>query len=59
VLALSLTGGHARKALTEKEVYPYQGFGYRKIEREESRVSTHEIARLRVATSAFGIGPWS
>jgi hypothetical protein len=55
---LSLAGGHARKVLTERELYPFRDLGYRGIGKEESRVLTHELTRLRVATSASGIGPW-
>jgi hypothetical protein len=47
------------KALTEEEPYPFHDFGYREIGKEESGASTHELARSRVVTSAFGIGPWS
>jgi hypothetical protein len=41
---LSLAGGHARRALTREEPYPYRHFGYREIGKEESGVSTHELA---------------
>jgi hypothetical protein len=36
VLALSLAGGHARKALTGEEIYPFRDLGYRDIGEEES-----------------------
>jgi hypothetical protein len=42
-----------------REPYPYRHFGYREFGKKESGVSTRELARLRVATSAFGIRPWS
>jgi hypothetical protein len=42
-----------KKALTEEEPYLYRHFGYREIGKEESGVSTHELARSRVTTSTF------
>jgi hypothetical protein len=41
------------------ELYPFRDLGYREIGKEESGVSTRELARLRVATSTFGNRPWS
>jgi hypothetical protein len=45
VLALSLANGHAWRVLTEKEIYPFNDFGYHEIGKEELGASTHEIAR--------------
>jgi hypothetical protein len=55
---VSLAGGHARKALTGEEPYPYQHFGYREIGREESGATTHELAscELQQAPLESGLG---
>jgi hypothetical protein len=42
-----------------RELYPFCDLGYREIGKEESRASTRELTRWRVATSAFGNRPWS
>jgi hypothetical protein len=36
-----------------RELYPFRDLGYREIGKEDSRVSTRELARLQVATSTF------
>jgi hypothetical protein len=48
-LVLSLAGGHARRALTKGELYPFRDLGYRKIAEEESEVTTRELAKSRAA----------
>jgi hypothetical protein len=54
VLALSLAGGCARKALTEEEPYPYWHFGYCEIGKEESGAMTHELASCELRQA-----PWN
>jgi hypothetical protein len=57
VLALSLASGHAWRALTEKELYPFRDLGYREIGEEESNVSTRELAKSRSCDKEFGVRP--
>jgi hypothetical protein len=58
VLALSLSGGHVKKALIKEELYPFRDLGYRGIEKEELGVTTHELAscKLRQASLELGLG---
>jgi hypothetical protein len=58
-LLFSLAGGHARRALTEGSYTHFVISGIIEIGKEELRASTRELARWRVATSAFGNRPWS
>jgi hypothetical protein len=41
------------------ELYPFHHLKYCKIGKEESGVSTRELARLQFVTSDFGNRPWS
>jgi hypothetical protein len=54
VLALSLAGGRARRVLTEERAIPFRDLGYRGFEKEESGVTTRELARLRAAKRTCG-----
>jgi hypothetical protein len=49
VLVLSLAGGHARRALKKRELYPFHDLGYREIAEEESKVTTRELTKSRTA----------
>jgi hypothetical protein len=46
VLALSLAGGRARRALMEEELYPFCDLRYREIGEEELGVRTRELTKL-------------
>jgi hypothetical protein len=47
-----------RKALTKEELYPFRDLGYRRIEKEESGVTIHELAscELRQVPLELGLG---
>jgi hypothetical protein len=49
---------HAEGA-DRKELYPYRGFGYREIEKELSRASTHELVSGDLQQAPNEIGSWS
>jgi hypothetical protein len=46
VLVLSLAGGHARRALTKGDLYPFHDLRYHRITEEESEVTTRQLERL-------------
>jgi hypothetical protein len=56
VLALSLAGGRAKKALTKEELYPFHDLGYRGIEKEELGVTTHELASCELRKVSLELG---
>jgi hypothetical protein len=54
VLALSLAGGRARRALMEEELYPFCDLGYCNIGEEESGFTTRELVKLRAVKRTCG-----